>query len=145
MLERYIKGLNISKDKLPVEGLKGLYYDGNIIIDKSVETQAETLCILAEELGHHYTSHGDILDYEKNIKQEKLARKWATEKVVPLESFIWIYKNKCRSIFEASELLGVTETFFKESVEHYKDKYGKFTEHQGYLIYFEPLGILEKR
>ena len=44
------------------ESLKGLYIQGNVAINTSVSNSAEKACILAEELGHHHTSVGDILD-----------------------------------------------------------------------------------
>ena len=52
---------NISVDEnFPFHGnLKGLYVDQNIALSDQLETSAEKACILAEELGHHYTSTGD--------------------------------------------------------------------------------------
>ena len=46
--------------------IKGLYCDGYIAINKDIETETERACILAEELGHYYTSSGDIID-QRNI------------------------------------------------------------------------------
>lgn len=145
MLDDYLGGVTITRDHLPVEYLKGLYYDGNIIIDKSVDTKAELKCILAEELGHHHTSHGDILCYEENIKQENKARDWAIDKLVSLDDFIEIYETGCRSLYEAAEVLEITEEFLKQSIEYYKRKYGAFVEYKDYAIYFEPVGIMKRR
>lgn len=54
--------------------IKGLYYDKHIAINKDLETDTDKACILAEELGHHYTTVGNILDQSKaenkNSKQE---------------------------------------------------------------------------
>lgn len=49
----------------------GLYSDGCIWINKNMTT-TEKRCVLAEELGHHYTTVGDILDQSDigNRKQE---------------------------------------------------------------------------
>ena len=44
-------------DLSEVPGLKGLYYNGNIAIEKKL-TQTQKACVLAEELGHHYTTVG---------------------------------------------------------------------------------------
>lgn len=41
---------------------KGLYCDGVIAINHTLTTNAEKNGILAEELGHHYTTHGNILN-----------------------------------------------------------------------------------
>lgn len=75
--------LNIMEmDLSGVKGLKGLYFNENIAIEKSL-TQKEKSCVLAEELGHHYTSTGNILDQTKttNIKQK-------------LKTQMWIYNNQ---------------------------------------------------
>lgn len=50
--------LNIVElDLSEVSGLKGFYYAGNIAIEKKLSS-IEKSCVLAEELGHHYTSYG---------------------------------------------------------------------------------------
>lgn len=43
----------------------GLIKGNKIAIRKNIETQKEKSCVLAEELGHYYTSSGDILDQSK--------------------------------------------------------------------------------
>ena len=40
-----------------IEKIDGLYIDGHIALDKGLKTTAEKACVLAEELGHHYTSY----------------------------------------------------------------------------------------
>ena len=40
----------------------GLLRGKRIAIRKDIETQAQKSCVLAEEIGHHCTSSGDILD-----------------------------------------------------------------------------------
>ena len=60
--------------------VKGLYYDRVIALNKNISTTAEKTCILAEELGHHYTSTGDtLIDIKENKtiirKQEYIACK----------------------------------------------------------------------
>ncbi len=64
---------NISVDEnFPFHGnLKGLYVDQNIALSDQLETSAEKACILAEELGHHYTS----VDVEKYIQFIRSKRK----------------------------------------------------------------------
>ena len=60
----------------PLADHDGLLSGNRIAIRKDIETQAEKSCVLAEELGHHYTTSGNILD-QKNImnrKQEYRAR-----------------------------------------------------------------------
>ena len=54
----------------------GLLRGKRIAIRKDIETQAQKSCVLAEEIGHHCTSSGDILDQTDimNRKQEYRAR-----------------------------------------------------------------------
>lgn len=54
----------------------GLISGRRIAIRRNIETQAGKSCVLAEEIGHHCTSSGDILDQNDimNRKQEYRAR-----------------------------------------------------------------------
>lgn len=123
---------------------KGLIKNNRIGISHKISTFKEKVCILAEELGHYYTSFGDILDQGKveNRKQEKRARNWAYEKLVPLDKIIAAYKTGIQSRHELALYLDVTEDFIEKAIKHYYEKYG-FLEYKGYLIYFEPLILLK--
>ena len=125
--------------------LKGLYCDGNIALSNVLKTEAEKRCVLAEEVGHHVTSSGDIIDLNdtRNAKQELKARIWAYRKLVPLKKLVLAYKTGCRNSFEISEYLNVTEKFLNESLEYYKSHYGEGTIMGSYLIEFEPLLITQ--
>ena len=125
--------------------IKGLYADNIIWINRTIPTTVEKACVLAEELGHYYTSYGDILDQTKivNRKQEKRARNWAYEKLIPLSKLIEAYGCRCRNRFELAEYLNVTEEFLEDTLKHYKEKYGLFKTIENYVIYFEPLGVLK--
>ncbi len=127
-----------------VNGLKGFYTDGNIAIEKNM-TSIEKACVLAEELGHHYTTVGNILDQSDagNRKQERRARLWGYRRAFDLIDLISAYKYGCRNRYEISERLGVTEQFLEEAIRTYKEKYGICTKVDRYIIYFEPLGVLE--
>ena len=139
--------LNIKEmDLSGVPGLKGLYVDGNIAIDKSMTT-TEKACVLAEELGHHYTSVGNILDLSdvQNRKQELRARLWGYNNKVGLLGIIQAYKHRCQNLTEMADLLDVTEQFLAEALEQYRRKYGYKVEIDNYVIFFEPrLAVMEK-
>ncbi len=126
--------------------IKGLYIDKTITINKNIKTEKEKNCVLAEELGHHFTSTGDILNQKKteNERQEKKARNWAYEKLVSLDKLISAYVLGVRDKHELADYLDVTVDFLKEAIKHYKEKYGLYTQVNKYIIYFEPLGILRK-
>lgn len=81
---------------------------------------------LAEELGHHETSAGNILDLTDicNQKQEFKARFWAYNKLIGLTGLIHAFEHQCYNKFEIADFLGVTETFLDETIECYRRKYG---------------------
>ena len=55
-------GIDVMDYEFNSQNIKGLYCNDTMAISKSISTQAEKSCVLAEELGHHYTTVGDILD-----------------------------------------------------------------------------------
>lgn len=119
----------------------GLYYDGKIAINKNrLTTTTEKACVLAEELSHHYTSYGNILDLNEisNSKQEYKARLFSYDKLIGLNGLINAWKNRCRSKEEMAEFLNVTISFLDETLECYKSKYGVSTQIDNYNISFSP-------
>lgn len=137
---------NIHVKEKPLKyGLKGLYKNGKIIIEKEL-SYTEKACILAEELGHHYTSSGNIVDQSiiENRKQERIAREWAHQKLLPLTALIKALNSGARNYHELAEVLDVTEEFLQEAVERYREKYGVFHAVGEYTIYFSPLGLLKR-
>ena len=122
-----------------VVGLKGLYFDGNIGIDKNL-TSIEKNCVLSEELGHHHTSYGDTLDQNaiSTIKQEYRARIYGYNLAIGLDGIIQCFEYGCRNRYEMAEYLNVTEQFLEDALEKYHYKYGSYTIYGKYIIYFEP-------
>ena len=137
-------GIDIIQKEFKSNRIKGLYCDKVIALNKGLETSTEKKCILLEELGHHYTSTGDILDLSvvQNRKQERQARIWAYNKQIGLKGLINAYEHGCKSKHDIAEYLEVTEPFLEEAVNCYYEKYGLFTKIDNYVIYFNPLGIL---
>src|SRR5690554_1281432 len=93
---------NITVKEIPLKyGLKGIYKNGKIIIDATLNNTEKT-CILAEELGHHYTSTGNIIDQTKveNRKQELRAREWAHQRLISLDKIIAASKEGIRNKYE---------------------------------------------
>lgn len=102
-------------------------------------------CVLAEELGHYYTTTGDILDQSlvSNQKQERTARLWAYHKMITLDKLVAAKKSGCRNSYEIAEFLSVTEEFLLEALNCYHAKYGKGFQKENYLILFEPFNIYQ--
>ena len=129
------------------ESLKGIYIDGNIAINTSVYNTTEKICVLAEELGHHHTSVGNIIDMENvsNRKQERQARLWGYNKLIGLTGIVNAFESGCQSAYETAEFLEVTVEYLQECIDCYRDKYGICTEIDNYIIYFIPkLAVMEK-
>lgn len=138
--------LDIVNYSFESEKIKGLYCDGTVALSKSLNTTAEKTCVLAEELGHHYTSVGNILNMNKtnNRKQEHIARMWAYDKLVGLVKLIDAFEHQCQNLFESAEYLNVTEEFLSDTINAYKNKYGNYVQCGDYIITFNPcLGVVK--
>lgn len=132
VIEMYFKG-----------GIKGLYSNDTIAINSNIETIIEKKCILAEELGHYYTSYGDIIN-QKDItsrKQEVRARRWSYDRLVSLRKLIQAFNYGCSNKFEIAEYLDITEKCLEDILKYYESKYGLYAEVGDYCIYFNPLTI----
>ena len=138
--EAFDSNVKIHDYYLGEDNLKGFYINGNIAINTSVDTTAEKSCVLAEELGHHYTSVGNILDMTSaaNRKQERQARLWAYDKQIGLQGLIRAYEAGCQNRYEVAEYLEVTNEFLTECIECYRQKYGVGTTVDNYYIMFIP-------
>lgn len=146
LLEEYQSSDVIIREK-SLPGYKGRVYKNRIAIRNDIPTLKEKACTLAEELGHYYTSVGNILDQTNtsNRKQELTARLWAYNKMIGLSGIISAYRAHCQNRHEFAEHLGVTEEFLQEALDCYKAKYGLCVELDGYTIFFEPcLAVMEK-
>jgi len=139
--------LNILElDLSEVSGLKGLYYNGSVAIEQQL-TSVEKTCVLAEELGHHYTSVGNILDMDisANRKQERQARLHGYNRLIGLTGLIRAYEHGCTNRYETAEYLEVTEEFLEECISCYREKYGVYKIVDNYIIYFIPNLAVFKR
>lgn len=128
----------ITKDK-PLRAYDGRIKGNRIAIRKDMP-DTKKKCVLAEELGHYYTTVGDILSQTSTAaqKQELRARVWAYNRLIGLYGIIDCYKAGCQNIYEMAEYLDVTEEFLSEALERYRQKFGKSVQFDNYTIYFEP-------
>lgn len=129
----------IVKEK-PLQSGDGRIFDNKIAIRKDIPTQTEKACVLAEELGHHCTSSGNIMDQNIvfNRQQELRARMYGYNLNVGLMGIAKAFETGCRNLYEMAEFLSVTEEYLKDAIECYRKKYGVFVAVDNYLIYFEP-------
>lgn len=133
-------GIEIVNCRFNSPRIKGLYCDKTIGLNLDIDTSAEKTCVLAEELGHHHTSVGNILDMTDigNRKQERQARLWGYNKLIGLSGLIKAYEAGCQDKYDVAEFLGVTDEYLQDCVECYRDKYGTGTALNGYYIMFIP-------
>lgn len=139
--EACMDGVEVIDYQFDSENIKGLYCNGVVGLNNQIRTTSEKSCVLAEELGHHHTTIGDIIDQSDtmNRKQERQARLWAYNKMIGLHGIIEAYKNNCSNSHEVAEFLGVTEEFLTEALECYRQKYGPYVTIDNYTICFEPM------
>lgn len=144
--EAYIDNIDVVEYNFESERIKGLYCDGTIALSKKIDTSIEKSCILAEELGHHHTSLGNIIDMQsvQNIKQERQSRVWAYDNRIGLTGLIRAFERCCQSRYEVADFLGVTEEFLCEALNYYKVRYGEFTVIDHYIIRFIPCLMIAK-
>ena len=144
---RVYESFDLNGDENVTYTIDGLYIDGNIALDKNLETSREKSCVLAEELGHHHTSIGNIIDINSvsNRKQERQARLWGYNKMIGLRGLIRAFEHGCTSKHEIAEYLDVTTEFLNDAITIYREKYGVCITVDNYIIYFIPyLAIMEK-
>lgn len=98
----------------------GLYGDGCIWIREDL-TSDEKYCILAEEIGHHATTVGDILDQNDlyKQKQELVAHRWAYQEIVPREAIETAFINGYTEPWSIAEYLDLDEKFLREALKYY--------------------------
>lgn len=143
--EAYEDGIETHELDFSSDRIKGLYYNGNIALNKRF-TNVEKACYMAEELGHDKTSVGNILDLNKfeNQKQERQARLWGYNKLIGLEGLVKAFDKGCQSRYEIADFLDVTEEFLDECIAYYTQKYGIYTIYKNYTICFIPFLTIGK-
>lgn len=100
--------------------------DENLILINKDSDELTKKCVLAEEMGHWFTTYGDILNqYDvREVKQEKLARRWAFEKLLSFETIVCALSKCNGDCYDASELLDVTKDFLMQALACFIRKQG---------------------
>lgn len=129
----------ISIKERPFKTYDGRIKGKDIYLRKDMNT-TEKACVLAEELGHYYTTIGNILDMSvpANRKQERQARLHGYNRMIGLRGIIDAYEAGCQSRNEIADYLNVTDGYLQECIDCYRDKYGVCTVIDNYTIYFIP-------
>lgn len=138
LLEAETSGIAIKE--LPLQSSDGRIKGKRIAIRNNIPTLTKKADVLAEELGHYYTSVGRIIEQDtiNARKQERTARLWAYNKRIGLTGILKAFQNHCTSRYEIAEYLGVSEDTLAEALEYYRQIYGEGVMVDNYLVRFEP-------
>lgn len=133
-------GITVDYVNFKNDRLCGLYVDGSIAIKEGM-VSSKTADTIAEELGHHYTSVGNILkqDTINARKQERTARLWSYNKRIGLIGVLNAFQNHCTNRYEIAEYLGISEDTLTDALECYRQIYGTGVMVDNYFIQFEPV------
>lgn len=134
-------GLSI-KDK-PLQASDGRISGRKIAIREDIDSDTEKKCVLLEELGHYFTTVGDITRLQSldAAKQERRARRWAYSLWIPIERLYEAQEAGCGELWEAAAWLGVSERFLAEALEYYEQAYGSPAIIGKYTVTFRPFHI----
>lgn len=137
---RVIESYDLNGNGFQAERLDGLYIEGNVALDKDLNTTVEKACVLAEELGHYYTTYGNIINQTlpDNRKQEYKARLRGYDMKIGLTGVIQAYEQGCHTSYDMAEYLEVTEKYLLAALNCYQNKYGSYVCLDNYVITFMP-------
>lgn len=121
LLEEY-KNLNINKGiYLNILGLPSII---GISPELALNNHKKYKSLLSEELGHHFTTNGNLINIPKNYyerlsnsKKEIKARRWAADYLISNNDFIDALNNCISNIYNMSEYFDVTEELIKYKIK----------------------------
>ena len=109
---------------------------------------AERACLIAEELGHHFTSAGNTVirpDPIRLSRSEERAFRYAVRTLLPFDRLVDALAKAPRMPYELAEDLQVTEDFLRRALAFWEQTYGLIYECDEYVILFCPLGVYDLR
>lgn len=146
IIGEYEQDVDVVEYNFSSDNIKGLYSDGVVAINYKLATNEKTGTI-AEELGHHFTSCGNLIDVHStsNRKQELRARLWGYNKLIGLCGLIDAFEHHCQNMYDIADYLNVTTDYLKEAIHAYQNKYGNYVELDNYIIQFNypSIGIIK--
>ncbi|UTB81032.1 ImmA/IrrE family metallo-endopeptidase [Staphylococcus carnosus] len=136
--------IEVRETNVMPNNLHGLWL-GDLILIKRNLSEVRKAEVLYEELAHHKLTYGNILDQSSfnNRKFENYARRYGYENALSLNKIIDAYKYGVSSLHEFAEYVQLSEEYVHTVLQHYKNKFGLSTCHNGYLIRFEPLQVFK--
>ena len=116
-------GIEIIEYPFKSSNIKGLYCNGTVALNEDM-TQVEKSCVLAEEMGHHYTTVGNILNMEsiQNRKQERQARLHGYNRLIGLAGLVEAYEHGCQNRYEIAEFLEIPRSTVQTRLQRGREK-----------------------
>jgi Zn-dependent peptidase ImmA (M78 family) len=105
---------------------------------------AERACLLAEELGHHFTSVGNTVihpDPTTLSRSEERALRFAVERLLPLDRVTVALSKAPRSLHELAEDLGVTVDLLRHAMAFWEATRGLYAKGDDCVLKFDPTGV----
>jgi len=120
---------------------KGLCKGDKVAINKELEF-AEKTCVLAEELGHCFTTVGNILNQNdlNNRKQERKARVWGYDNLIKIDDLVIALLEGCNNLYEVAEFLEITEECLLDAIKYFKEHYGVTCNVGDHKVFFSDCG-----
>lgn len=117
----------------------GYYCNYKILINNRLN-EKQKHGVLAEELGHHYKTDGDISDQTKveNRKQELVARRHGYGFILEPLDLVYAFRCGCNNFYEIAEFYEITEKELNEIIDDFKKQHGIGKRFDKYYITFEP-------
>ncbi|MBN7575983.1 hypothetical protein C1H57_12645 [Clostridium sp. 2-1] len=143
LIEAEDQGVEVIEVDLGTNKKCGKYLNNkneSIIIINSNITDIEKHEVLAEELGHHHTTYGNItnLDDIRNKKLELVARRDGFKTLVEPIDIVNAMRNGATNIYELAEYVHVTVDTFYTIIEDLRKQYGLGIPVGNYYIQLEP-------
>ena len=104
------------------------------------------LCVLAEELGHHFTASRDsILSVISEIdlaREEERAIRWAVDALLPIHRIVEeVVRSSPANLLELSDTLGVIPGVLERAISLHQLRHGELYRSQKYTLHFPTLTV----
>jgi len=116
------------------------YYSNNKILINNRLNEKQKHCVLAEELGHHYKTYGDISDQTKieNRKKELIARREGYKFILEPLDLVYAFRCGCNNSYEIADFYDITEKELNEIIDDFRRQHGIGKKFDKYYVKFEP-------
>ena len=139
LLEAEKEDINVLEINIGTSKKYGRYLDNTIIINSNM-TDIEKYEVLAEELGHHHTTSGNITDLNdvRNKKLELVARRDSYKLLVEPNDIVESMRHGANDIYDMAEYVQVTVDTLLNIIEDWKKQYGVGVLVGNYYLQLEP-------